>query len=284
MNEWIGKLLIASSINGGKQFTVKGNAWTLEEVNAFIEGILYADTHADEAKALAELAKTLADNAVQSGAESNAKADSAVITANESKEQSQQAKDNSTQAVTTANQAKTTANVSLEKVEGITAESVEDGNEMYAEVITQADGSLKLVIHNAKGEKGDGVIPIYTELGNNIDGAINQKVVTEELLKKLEANDVLPLVSTKSDKTYVDAELLKKANITELPTNVSDLANDSQFDTVPSVNSKIATAGGAIISNTTPTGKANAIWINPTTGVVKYWNGSAWASTYGVFS
>ncbi len=42
--------------------------------------------------------------------------------------------------------------------------------------------------------------------------------------------------------------------------------------------------GGAIVSTSQPAGKDNAIWINPSTGVIKYWNGTSWASTYGVFA
>ncbi|MFI3167146.1 MAG: hypothetical protein R3Y32_03410 [Bacillota bacterium] len=42
--------------------------------------------------------------------------------------------------------------------------------------------------------------------------------------------------------------------------------------------------GGAIISTTEPEGKENAVWINSSTGVIKYWNGTSWASAYGVFA
>ena len=51
---------------------------------------------------------------------------------------------------------------------------------------TLPDGNLKIVFKNTKGkqgDKGDGAIPIYQTLGQNADGAVSQKVVTDELTK-----------------------------------------------------------------------------------------------------
>ncbi len=280
--KWTPTFLEVEDINGGNKYDE--GMITVEDYNKVIEGVQkanldsrIAEEHSAEALVKATSAEENSNDAVQTAMQANKTAQTAQENSNTAIATSNEAKETATNAVEVSDDA-------LEKITGLTAESIQDGGLMYAEVVTNADGSIKLVLYNIKGDKGDGAIPIYKTLGNNEDGAITQKLVTEELAQKLEADDVLPLVESKADKTYVDESLLTKADSEDIPTNVSDLANDAGYDTETSVNQKIANAGGTIIASTEPAGKANAIWINPTTGIIKYWDGEAWEDTYGVFS
>ncbi|MFI3167143.1 MAG: hypothetical protein R3Y32_03395 [Bacillota bacterium] len=208
MSEWISEKLATDDINSGNQFGTASNTWTLEEINAFICGILYAQQNADDAKeiasgagetsasaeSLATAAKELAESAVATATSAKSSAESAVTKSEEAVTKADSAIEiagsantKSTLAVETAESANEKASDALSKVENFSAEAVENGGEISAEVETLEDGNLKLVLYNAKGDtgekgdKGDGSIPIYNELGENTDGAINQKVVTENI-------------------------------------------------------------------------------------------------------
>lgn len=207
MSEWISKKLATNEINGGNEFSTESNVWTLEEINAFICGILYAQQNADEAKeissgagvtsasaeSLATAAKKLAESAVETANSAKSSAESAitksveaVAKAGSAIEIAGTANTKSTTAVETAESANEKASDALSKIENFSAETMENGGEISAEVETLEDGNLKLVLYNAKGDtgakgdKGDGSIPIYNDLGENTDGAINQKVVSEK--------------------------------------------------------------------------------------------------------
>ncbi|MEG1519695.1 MAG: hypothetical protein RR458_01785, partial [Clostridia bacterium] len=154
------------------------------------------------------------------------------------------------------------AELALGKITNLTAEEIENGGAISANVVTLPDGNLKLQLKNTKGEKGEpgGTALVKQELGQSVADVMSQKVVTDNLNLK--------------------------ANKTEIPTRVSLLTNDSGYDTVENVNAKIANAGGAIIQPTEPTGKAGAVWVNSSNGLIKYWNGTAWVDvvSYAVYS
>lgn len=320
MSEWIPKKLEQADVNKGEKY-LEG-VITVEDFNGVIEGVMQANIDSENAENVSQQANTLsslanqtADNALTVANESKSQSEiaennfiQAIETSNLANEKANQAETKADNAVITANGANDISNAAdakadnainvsseaLNKVKSITAEAIENGETLSIDVITLDDGNLKLLLKNVKGEKGDtgesGPKGDTGEKGNKGDtglqgerGEKGDKGDKGDAGADVVQNTGISITAVMSQNAVTE-ELGNKAGIEDVPTKVSELENDSSFDTTSSVDSKIINAEKIILSDTEPTGKDGAIWINSSTGIIKYWNGSAWVNTYAVFS
>ena len=124
---------------------------------------------------------------------------------------------------------------------GIQGEKGTDGTNGVSPTvtITEIDGGHTITITDADGTQSFNVL-------NGADGAGEENVIEEIKVNGValtpdenkSVDITVPTVDV--DKDYVDTELAKKANTSDIPTKVSELQNDSNYQTDVDVDNKLA--------------------------------------------
>lgn len=272
MSEWQLKKIDVEQINNGEKY-VEG-AITVEDYNQIIEGVFYSDDNSDNAKkistealATAKIskeqsasAKAESEKSKAESAEAKANSIQAITTANTSKEQSVQAKLESAEAKQESAEAK--AN-SIQAVATANSSKVESASAKAESAQAKVECANALKVANGIDEKATTALTKSTTAENV--SVESRKIAQEALSQVVEGQgskvtvngvvqstwnadlkaEVTSLQNTNqnvtNNATAISSLQTGKADKVSVPTKVSQLTNDSGFDTTTNVDTKLKT-------------------------------------------
>jgi hypothetical protein len=154
------------------------------------------------------------------------------------------------------------------------SEAIPTGVTVYAKWM---EGALSITKGHKTGHEVGGQDELdVTKLKNFKENVTDQFTsVTSQLAEKATKTELTTSLSPKVDKTYVDGQLLNKANQADLTVKADKSYVDTQISNIGNASPKNTYATLAELQTAFPTG-TTGVYVVTADGKWYYWNGSAW--------